>query len=395
MIYNNIITEDFISKYWQKKPFLFERNATATSLINSSPLSIATVIDLLQKEEVESRVVFTEGDPQELNFDVLEGPFDFEELKSIEETLYTYLIQDINQEFFEIDAYYNMFSGLSAWQQANVMVSYSNAGGSVGPHRDRYDVFLWQIQGERKWYLENDKRPNNVESKYDDLEILEDFKKDKELILKTGDILYIPPNVAHWGISQSESLSLSFAFRRPSVYDFFMYMISEEIEGELENDELFPAPELYGNYNNSNVNEIKRVYSDKIIELLEKKLESLKSKIHTSKSQNMLASYLGEESQVTDAYDNLPLDDSMILKSTLVYFPGIRVSYTVEKEGVVLFAGFEKFNINADVPLAEFLCKNKQFSVSQLLKVSSIESSDKYYIELCKQFIIAGVCFLK
>ena len=48
-----------------------------------------------------------------------------------------------------------------------------------------------------------------------DLRILERFKPEREFVLEAGDMLYLPPGVAHCGVAESECLTWSIGFRAP------------------------------------------------------------------------------------------------------------------------------------------------------------------------------------
>src|SRR5260221_4238762 len=94
------------------------------------------------------------------------------------------------------------------------MVSYAPPGGGVGPHFDSYDVFLLQGLGRRRWQVSRQADRSLVPGI--DLKILQNFVPESELTLEAGDMLYLPPGVAHHGVAESESLTWSIGFRAPS-----------------------------------------------------------------------------------------------------------------------------------------------------------------------------------
>lgn len=52
------------------------------------------------------------------------------------------------------------------------------------------------------------------------INLLQQFEKMDEAVLNTGDILYVPPGVAHHGISESDDcLTISIGFRSPSAVE--------------------------------------------------------------------------------------------------------------------------------------------------------------------------------
>ncbi len=97
------------------------------------------------------------------------------------------------------------------------MVSYAPNGGGVGPHFDSYDVFLLQGQGKRLWRISEQTDLTLVEGA--PLRILQHFETAQEWLLEAGDMLYLPPHLAHWGIAVSDGkadcMTYSIGFRAP------------------------------------------------------------------------------------------------------------------------------------------------------------------------------------
>jgi 50S ribosomal protein L16 3-hydroxylase len=101
----------------------------------------------------------------------------------------------------------------------DVMMSYAVDGGSVGPHFDNYDVFLLQGEGQRRWQLGPTCSSSTAVLPHDDLKILSAFECNQEYLLSPGDMLYIPPGVAHYGIAVGECTTFSIGFRAPRIND--------------------------------------------------------------------------------------------------------------------------------------------------------------------------------
>lgn len=128
----------------------------------------------------------------------------------------------------EIAALFDAFSFIPAWRMDDIMVSYAVPGGGVGPHFDHYDVFLIQVAGEREWRIgqsctEDDRRDDT------DLSILANFDEQERWVLKPGDMLYVPPGIAHWGEALSrDCITYSIGFRAPSqaetLVDFAQFL---------------------------------------------------------------------------------------------------------------------------------------------------------------------------
>ena len=77
------------------------------------------------------------------------------------------------------------------------MASYAAPGGSVDPHFDLYDVFLLQVEGQRRWQVGGQSAVTAPTVAGTDLSILAAFEPEEEWLLEPGDMLYLPPRVAH------------------------------------------------------------------------------------------------------------------------------------------------------------------------------------------------------
>ena len=97
------------------------------------------------------------------------------------------------------------------------MISYAVDGGSVGPHYDQYDVFLLQAEGQREWRTGQRCGPDAPLQEGTVLSILAEFDEDERWVLNPGDMLYLPPGLAHHGIARGECMTYSIGFRAPSA----------------------------------------------------------------------------------------------------------------------------------------------------------------------------------
>ncbi|WP_027328990.1 cupin domain-containing protein [Marinimicrobium agarilyticum] len=227
--------EDFLRDYWQKKPLLI-RDAFPNF---ESPLDGDELAGLALEEEIESRLVLEHGKtPWELR----QGPFEEEAFGQLPESHWTLLVQAVDQWVPEVQELLSDFRFLPDWRLDDIMVSYATDQGSVGPHFDYYDVFLLQGAGKRRWRIGQhcDSRSPRVEGT--PLNILKDFYPKEEWVLGPGDMLYIPPGIAHWGTAQGDDcITYSIGFRAPSVADIFTEL-SQDIASRLTNDQRYRDP---------------------------------------------------------------------------------------------------------------------------------------------------------
>jgi 50S ribosomal protein L16 3-hydroxylase len=71
-----------------------------------------------------------------------------------------------------------------------------------------------QGRGRRRWQISRQRDLAFVPGL--DLRILADFRPEQEWVLEAGDMLYLPPGVAHHGVAESECLTWSIGFRAPT-----------------------------------------------------------------------------------------------------------------------------------------------------------------------------------
>lgn len=201
--------EEFLRDYWQKKPLLI-RQAFPNF---ETPLSADELAGLSLEEEVESRLVLEHGaTPWELR----RGPFGEEDYRNLPERDWTLLVQAVDQFVPEVAEMLGAFRFLPSWRVDDLMISFAAPGGSVGPHFDNYDVFLLQTQGRRRWKIGQMCDTDTPLLEHSDLRILRDFEQQQEWVLEPGDMLYLPPRLAHYGIAEDECMTWSIGFRAPS-----------------------------------------------------------------------------------------------------------------------------------------------------------------------------------
>jgi 50S ribosomal protein L16 3-hydroxylase len=123
----------------------------------------------------------------------------------------------------------------------DLMVSYAQKGGGVGPHFDSYDVFLLQGAGHRRWQISAQADRSLIEGA--PLRILRDFKVEQEWVLEPGDMLYLPPHYAHNGIAEDDCMTYSIGFRAPAYQElaeqFLVYL-----QDRIAVDGMYADPDL-------------------------------------------------------------------------------------------------------------------------------------------------------
>lgn len=250
-------SEAFIKQYWQKKPCLI-RNAFADL---GSPVSPEELAGLACEEEVHSRLVLEKaGDrPWQLRY----GPFEEADFLSLPETHYSLLVSECEKWIPEFSDLLNCFRFIPLWRIDDVMLSYAPPGGSVGPHTDEYDVFLLQIQGQRNWQYTDQRVDNPALLANLDLAIMQDFVADQEAVLEPGDMLYLPPGVAHHGVAIDPCLTCSIGFRAPTATEvlesFTLEVDKKELGLQRYSDPNLETKRHFGEITDTEIDRFKRL----------------------------------------------------------------------------------------------------------------------------------------
>lgn len=194
----------FMRDVWQRRPLLI-RNAFPGFV---PPVPRAALFALARRAEAESRLV-THVDGR---WSLKHGPF--ERLPSPRRRQWTLLVQGADLLDDGAHALLQRFRFVPDARLDDLMVSYATDGGGVGPHVDSYDVFLLQASGRRRWRISRQRDLAIVPDA--PLRLLAGFRAEEEWVLEPGDMLYLPPGIAHDGVAVGECLTYSIGFRAPA-----------------------------------------------------------------------------------------------------------------------------------------------------------------------------------
>jgi 50S ribosomal protein L16 3-hydroxylase len=315
--------EAFLSQYWQRKPLLIRHGLADFS----TPLPANELAGLAMEEGVESRII-EQCDGRWLQ---RHGPFVESDFQS--KNPWTLLVQAVDHYIPAVAQLRQLVNFLPQWRVDDVMVSYAVDGGSVGPHYDNYDVFLLQGEGERRWQLGEHCTADTPLLPHDELRILRDFSCTQEYVLSPGDILYVPPGIAHYGTAIGECTTFSIGFRAPRLND----MVSRWVDRLLEQMD----SELH--YGDSNIEPVTRAG-----EIRSRDLDRVRAQVQAALDEEIDSQWFGE--LVTEPrYDHIQDDDDLaeareLLRSGSCFValsPAARVAWQQEATGVRVFANGE------------------------------------------------------
>ncbi|HDY99515.1 MAG TPA: cupin domain-containing protein [Pseudomonas sabulinigri] len=372
--------ERFLSEYWQRKPLLIRQAIPDYS----SPVEPDELAGLSLEEEVESRIIIKNGShPWELR----RGPFSDEDYKQLPEQDWTLLVQAVDQFVPEVAELLQRFRFLPSWRVDDVMISYATPGGGVGPHFDNYDVFLLQVEGKRRWRVGQHCTSESALQDNPDLRILREFECQDEWVLEPGDMLYIPPGIAHDGIAETDCLTYSIGFRAPShqevlvhFTDYLAHQLSEDVR---YSDAGLKQPQDPAAIDPESIDRLQQ----SILELVQNK--------------EALATWFGRhmtEAKYPELAQNYIDDDADLLAGLnagygLIHNPCVRLAYRVtESSEIELFASGEHCRVPGELKaLVQLICNQSYLSPEALEQWQQ----DAGAIELLEQLLDKGYLLLE
>jgi 50S ribosomal protein L16 3-hydroxylase len=231
----NLSPSQFMRRYWQKKPLLIRQAIPNIT----EPLSRDELFALADQDEVEARLITHFRNKWQLEH----GPFAPDELPSAKQRGWTLLVQGVDLHDDRARALLDRFRFVPDARLDDLMISYASDAGGVGPHFDSYDVFLLQVKGKRRWRI-SAQQDLTLQAGLP-LKVLQNFAPEQEWLLEPGDMLYLPPHIAHDGIAEGECMTCSIGFRAPSESELtaqFLYHLAERGEAAGKTGALYRDP---------------------------------------------------------------------------------------------------------------------------------------------------------
>jgi 50S ribosomal protein L16 3-hydroxylase len=245
MQFNKFDIDGFLRDYWQKKPLLIKNPWKSWE----NPLEPDELAGLACEEEVESRLIVQAGAGAKGGWKVEHGPFAEARFGKLGKKPWTLLVQAADHDVPGVAALIEPFRFIPNWRIDDVMVSYASDEGGVGPHFDQYDVFLIQGLGRRRWQVGALCDEASELLPHDDLRLLASFAATQEWILEPGDILYVPPCIAHNGVAVGDDcMTYSIGFRAPARSELIAHYC-DDLLADLSDDDRYGDPDLQVQHN--------------------------------------------------------------------------------------------------------------------------------------------------
>jgi len=359
---DNISLATFLSEYWQKKP-LFMPAAIAGF---TDPLEPDELAGLACEEGIASRIVIEHGNDQ---WQTRNGPFTEDSFAELPTDHWVLLVQDVNRYIRELDQLLSRFNFIPDWRIDDVMVSYAEPHGSVGPHVDQYDVFLLQGLGSRRWQISQAECGALVPDI--DLRILKDFTPEQEFIMQPGDVLYLPAGVQHHGVGDEVCMTYSIGFRAPDQFELLSDYVDDCILNNVERLPRYTDHSLTGSKDSG---EITAEALNKIVQQI-KQIPSTETAI-----QHWFGAFITSTNQTAESIPMLVEEDpnaafryidkfKAALKQHSILYRDIesRFAYINQSSGIELFVNGASLVIADErAALARYLCNHRQYQLTDI-----------------------------
>lgn len=239
-----MLPKHFLARYWQRRPLLI-RNAFPGFV---SPISPEELAGLACEPDALARIVRRErlaagDDPAQSRWHLQSGPFDEGDFTGLPERDCSVLVQDVDKWDADVAPLLDAFAFLPRWRIDDIMISFAEPGGSVGPHVDQYDVFLLQAQGCRRWQIDSRAGADTTLRSDSDLKLLRHFTPDADWLLQPGDMLYLPPGMPHHGEAVDACLTISVGMRAPAASEL-LGDLAEHLASSMSESERYRDPDL-------------------------------------------------------------------------------------------------------------------------------------------------------
>ena len=356
-ILGGITAEQFLAEYWQKKPLLV-RNALPEI---ESLLEPNDVMELALEENISARLI-KQKDKDPNQWAVKSSPLitgDFQKMPK----LWTLLVQAVDHYSFDLAEMWKKFSFIPQWRRDDIMVSYAQKGGSVGKHFDFYDVFLVQGYGHRRWQLGQMCDADTDYVAGQPLKLLPEIEVNFDEILAPGDLLYVPPGLAHYGVAEDDCLTYSFGFRMPNVTEMM-----DRISDKFSDNQLLKNP----------LTDVLRNQQNAIGQITQHELDYLKEKLlaqlqNSTVLDDAIMSLMSEPKYP----DNVPeaeevgtgdLEEALEQGYLLMLEPASRLLYTYEDGELLFWANGEGVGISEQfAPVLKQLADGEVVALNEAL----------------------------
>ena len=376
-ILGGLSIEAFLRDYWQKKP-LFVKNAFPDI---GNMISADELAGLSLEPHIESRLIEEQKNNQ---WQLEHGPFSEERFSELPESHWTLIVQAVDHHIPKFSQFLDTFKFIPSWRLDDIMITYATDQGSVGPHYDYYDVFLIQLDGKRQWQSGQQCDENTDLLPNLPVRILSQFNASDAWNVEPGDLLYLPPGIAHHGVAQGECMTLSVGFRAPSNKDLLSSYTDHQLD-LLQDSQRYADPSLVPQNNTG------WIPPSAIAQVKEQLLSSLDA-------PNALESWLGQymsaakyEEEPEASISPLDINDVLLCCNENIPFlrdETSRLVYTgkTPEQPELLFVNGRQINFpDSACELVQLCCDNRSLPPNRLAKTLRHTDNQTFFLLLLEK----------
>jgi 50S ribosomal protein L16 3-hydroxylase len=233
----------FLRTYWQKRPLLIRQALPGfPGIVDRDGL-----FGLATRPDATSRLVIRHPRRRRARqWERHDGPFGAIDASMLPDRHWTLLVHGLESLVPGGWELLRRFDFLPAARIDDLMVSHAADGGTVGPHDDLYDVFLLQGPGRRRWQISN--QADRATDPSATLRVLRSFVPEEEWTLEPGDMLYLPPGVAHFGVAvDGPCFTYSIGFLAPTHAELtrhFLEYLGAALSADVDPAARYQDPQL-------------------------------------------------------------------------------------------------------------------------------------------------------
>ena len=335
---------EFLRDYWQKKPVVIKQGFSSFE----DPISPDELAGIACEEQVQSRLIHHTDGKWQADF----GPF--ESYDHLGEDNWSLVIQALDNWSEDAAQIIEAFRFIPHWRLDDLMASFATPGGSVGPHMDKYDTFICQGSGNRRWRV-GDNGEHKEFSAHSALLHVENFTAIIDEELEAGDILYIPPGFPHEGVSLNNSMSFSVGFRTNSTVSLLSAFADHLIDKD-QGNELIEDPNRVATQNSGAID-------TKDYQLIKHQLQQVLD--NDDVFRNFVGCYMTQAKHEMDLVPNEePYADEevtdILSQASLLRLGGLRAFYLTDtvEQGICYIDGSEVTFDKNIIDAVKLMCDN-------------------------------------
>lgn len=376
---------EFLQEYWQKKP-LFIKGAFPSL---KDPLTPETIAGLTLEEFIPSRLIIEreeasqespQDNPWKTTWELHHGPLESEQFTKLPPKKWMVVVNDLEKFLPHLQFLLEPFSFIPRWRFDDLQVTYGPDEGNVGPHWDDYDVFLLQGRGKKRWQISYDAVSEDDFIEGPPIRLIENFTPHQEWLVETGDLLYLPPRIGHYGVNVGKSVTWSIGYRMPKINELFHEFSTTRL-AKLSYEERLTDKDLAyqshsGELSHQSIAALQHLLQERFL-------------LEYEEVGEWFGRFLTEPKMYQEAY---PLEsfigasylaNLLIADQDLERHPGLPFIYSVFKNKAMLFVAGEAFSVSlALVPLLQRLTEQTTFARHELLPYFSEPEAEELLVTL-------------